>query len=85
MLDHVIGTQKNASTSKNTFLSETIPLSKRVPEKVKNQIWANEKNQLPSTAYCHLAKTDVRSAFRIIPVNPADYYLLDMHWKVNYY
>ena len=34
---------------------------------------------------CHLAKTDVRSAFRIIPVNPADYYLLGMHWKGNYY
>ena len=42
MLNHVIGTQKNASTSKNTFLSEAIPLSNRVPEKVKNQIWANE-------------------------------------------
>ena len=34
---------------------------------------------------CHLAKTDVRSAFRIIPVNPADYYLLGMHWKGHYY
>ena len=34
---------------------------------------------------CYLAKTDVRSAFRIITVNPADYYLLDMHWKGNYY
>ena len=34
---------------------------------------------------CHLAKTDVRSSFRIIPVNPADYYLLGMHWKGNYY
>lgn len=33
----------------------------------------------------HLAETDVRSAFRIIPVNPADYYLLGMHWKGNYY
>ena len=34
---------------------------------------------------CHLAKADVRGAFRIIPVNPADYYLLGMHWKGNYY
>ena len=34
---------------------------------------------------CHLPKTDVRSAFRIIPINPADYYLLGMHWKGNYY
>ena len=42
MLDHVTGTQDNASTSKITFLSEAIPLSNLVPEKVKNQIWANE-------------------------------------------
>ena len=28
---------------------------------------------------CHLAKTDVGSAFCIILVNPADYYLLGMH------
>ena len=42
MLDHVIGTQKNTSTSKNTFLSEAIPLINIVPEKVKNQICANE-------------------------------------------
>ena len=33
----------------------------------------------------YLAKTDVRSAIHIIPVNPADHYLLDMHWKGNYY
>ena len=30
------------SQSKNTFLSAAIPLSHRVSEKVKNQIWANE-------------------------------------------
>lgn len=34
---------------------------------------------------CTLAKTDVRSAFRIIPVHPKDYYLLGMHWKGQYY
>ena len=34
---------------------------------------------------CTLAKTDVRSAFRIIPVHPTDYYLLGMHWKGKYY
>ena len=33
---------------------------------------------------CTLAKTDVRSAFRIIPVDPTDYYLLGMHWKGKY-
>ena len=34
---------------------------------------------------CTLAKTDVRSAFRIIPVHPTDYHLLGMHWRSNYY
>ena len=29
---------------------------------------------------CALAKTDVRSAFRIIPVHPFDYQLLGMQW-----
>ena len=32
-----------------------------------------------------MAKTDVGSAFHIILVNPADYYLLGMHWKGYYY
>ena len=26
---------------------------------------------------CFLAKTDIKNAFRIIPINPADYHLLD--------
>ena len=34
---------------------------------------------------CTLAKTDVRSAFRIIPIHPVDYQLLGMHWQGNYY
>ena len=38
----VIGNQEKASTSKNSFLSEAIPPSNIVPEKVKNQIRANE-------------------------------------------
>lgn len=28
-----------------------------------------------------LAKTDVRSAFRIIPVHPSDHALLDLKWE----
>lgn len=36
-------------------------------------------------AGCTLAKTDVRSAFRIIPVHPLDYQLLGMQWKGRYY
>ena len=34
---------------------------------------------------CCMAKTDVKSAFRIIPIHPADYYLLGMKWDNMYY
>ena len=30
---------------------------------------------------CALAKTDVRSSFRIIPVHPLDYQLQGMQWR----
>ena len=34
---------------------------------------------------CYLAKTDIKSAFRIIPVSPADYHLLGFSWQGKYY
>ena len=34
---------------------------------------------------CTLAETDVRSAFRMIPVHPKDYHLLGMQWRGKYY
>ena len=34
---------------------------------------------------CFLAKTDIKNAFRIIPINPADYNLLGMCWNGLYY
>ena len=34
---------------------------------------------------CFLAKSDVKSAFRIIPINPLDYHLLGMKWQNSYY
>ena len=34
---------------------------------------------------CVLAKTDVRSAFRIIPVHPSDYPLLGLQWRGQWY
>ena len=34
---------------------------------------------------CFLAKTDVKNAFRIIPIRPMDYYLLGVRWKLFYY
>ena len=34
---------------------------------------------------CHLAKTDIKNAFRIIPISPKDYHLLGMVWKDLYY
>lgn len=43
VVQSVIGRQDSqGSQSKNTFLSAVIPLSHRVPDKLKNQIWANE-------------------------------------------
>ena len=34
---------------------------------------------------CFLAKTDVKNAFRIIPIRPLDYGLLGMRWRNLYY
>ena len=34
---------------------------------------------------CYLAKTDIKSAFRIIPIHPNDYPLLGMKWRGHYY
>ena len=33
----------------------------------------------------HLAKTDIKSAFRIIPVHPSQYHLLGMKWEGHYF
>ena len=33
----------------------------------------------------YLAKTDIKSAFRILPVNPQDYHLLGIKWNSQYY
>ena len=34
---------------------------------------------------CFLAKTDIKNAFRIIPIHPCDYHLLGIKWKGSYY
>ena len=34
---------------------------------------------------CAMAKTDVRSAFRIVPIHPSDYPLLGFQWKEKWY
>lgn len=34
---------------------------------------------------CFLAKTDIESAFRLIPLKPSDYELFGMHWDGKYY
>ena len=36
-------------------------------------------------AGCFMAKTDVKSAFRIIPIHPNDFALLGMKWQNKYY
>ena len=33
----------------------------------------------------YLAKTDIKSAFRILPINPQDYHILGMKWNGQYY
>ena len=33
----------------------------------------------------HLAKTDIKSAFRIIPIHPDNHHLLGMKWQTRYY
>ena len=34
---------------------------------------------------CFLAKTDIESAFRLLPVHPSDYHLLGIKWREKYY
>ena len=34
---------------------------------------------------CFLAKTDIKNAFRLLPIHPNDYGLLGMHWQGSYY
>ena len=34
---------------------------------------------------CFLAKTDIKNAFRIMPINPQDYHLLGICWNGLYY
>ena len=34
---------------------------------------------------CFRAKTDIESAFRLIPIHPDDYELLGMYWQGKYY
>lgn len=34
---------------------------------------------------CFMAKTDIKNAFRIIPIDPADYSLLGLRWRGLYY
>jgi hypothetical protein len=34
---------------------------------------------------CYLAKTDIKSAFRLIPLHPSDYHLFGFCWQGSYY
>ena len=36
-------------------------------------------------ATSHLAKNDIKSAFRIVPIHPDDHHLLGMKWQGRYY
>ena len=35
--------------------------------------------------HAHVAKLDVKSAFRLCPVHPSEHHLLGMHWQGRYY
>ena len=43
------------------------------------------KHILSTGRNCYLSKSDIQSAFRIIPINPIDYPLLGFKWKGYYY
>ena len=43
------------------------------------------KNIISIGPRCYMAKTDIKSAFRIIPVQPSDYHLLGFYWNEGYY
>ena len=34
---------------------------------------------------CFMAKTDLKSAFRLIPIHPDDWHLLGIYWKAQYF
>ena len=34
---------------------------------------------------CFMAKTDIKPAFRILPISPSDYHLLGFSWEGYYY
>ena len=34
---------------------------------------------------CYMAKTDIKSAFRLVPVHPSDHFLLGFKWRGRYY
>ena len=34
---------------------------------------------------CYMAKTDIKSAFRIVPIHPSDQHLLGFKWQGKYY
>ena len=43
------------------------------------------KNIITIGNSCYMAKTDIKSAFRIVPVAPSDYHLLGFYWGDKYY
>ena len=51
--------------SKNTFLSSAVPLTHRVPDKVKKQIWANEYVDFAILLNTSLTQSDEHYTFRV--------------------
>ena len=60
-----------------------------IPEKCSSVHYASINDAISvikrKGAGCFMAKTDVKSAFRIIPIHPNDFALLGMKWQNSYY
>ena len=76
----------NAKSSRLTSTS-TGPTKRSSPHASVKYATIDEAIQLIKSAGpgCFLAKTDVKNAFRIIPIHPDDYGLLGMQWRGLYY
>ena len=66
-------TSINASISKEDFSLQYITIDNAI------------KGILRLGQGCFLAKTDIESAFRLIPIRPSDYELFGMYWEGSFY
>ena len=78
MIHHLSYPRNSGQSVNENIAEEFISVSYAGIQDAISQIKALGKN-------CFMAKTDVRSAFRIMPIHPNDYHLLGFSWKGFYY